>query len=164
MTTSTSRRRFSTRSSVPPTTPSSPRSCRSWVLGWPTPAVPTWPTAATSTLCSGRNRHEKRGLPSEHSTLSCRRAVQGDRAREVLWRRAGMTVATDPGVDFWLQYVAAEGGLHEQTGGATLVLLPETLQERHRQDAEMTVTGDPDIAREDRAMLMTVGHPLLTTA
>ncbi|HEY5880243.1 MAG TPA: hypothetical protein VIU11_15150 [Nakamurella sp.] len=75
-----------------------------------------------------------------------------------------MTTATDPGVDFWLDYVTAEGGLHERVGAASLVVLPEDLQERHRQDAEMTVTADPDVAREDRAMLMTVGHPLLTAA
>lgn len=75
-----------------------------------------------------------------------------------------MTSVIDPGVDFWLDYVTAEGGLHERVGDATLVVLPETLQERHRQDAEMTVTADPDVSREDRAVLMTVGHPLLTSA
>ena len=75
-----------------------------------------------------------------------------------------MTAATDPGVDFWLEYVTAEGGLHERVGAASLVVLPEDLQERHRQDAEMTVTADPDVAREDGALLMTVGHPLLTAA
>ena len=75
-----------------------------------------------------------------------------------------MTTVSDPGVDFWLDYVSAEGGLHERDGAATLVVLPESLQERHGQDAEMTVTADPDVAREDRAMLMTVGHPLLTAA
>jgi len=31
-----------------------------------------------------------------------------------------MTVA-DPGLDFWLQYVSAEGGVHERVGDATLV-------------------------------------------
>ena len=74
-----------------------------------------------------------------------------------------MTVA-DPGLDFWLQYVSAEGGMHERVGDSTLVLLPETLQSRHEQAEDMTVTTDPEIAREDGALLLTAGHPLLAAA
>ena len=54
------------------------------------------------------------------------------RMDELVGGRAVMTVA-DPGLDFWLQYVSAEGGLHERVGDSTLVLLPETLQDRHEQ-------------------------------
>ena len=74
-----------------------------------------------------------------------------------------MTV-TDPGLDFWLQYVTAEGGMHEQVGDTTLVLLPESLQDRHDHSEDMTVTTDPEIAREDGALLLTAGHPLLASA
>lgn len=74
-----------------------------------------------------------------------------------------MTIA-DPGLDFWLQYVSAEGGMHEQIGDSTLVLLPETLQARHEQSEDLTVTTDPEIAREDGALLLTAGHPLLAAA
>ena len=74
-----------------------------------------------------------------------------------------MTVA-DPGLDFWLRYVGAEGGLHERVGDSTLVLLPETLQDRHDQSQEMVVTSVPEIAREDGALLLTAGHPLLMAA
>lgn len=71
---------------------------------------------------------------------------------------------TDPGLDFWLQYVSAEGGMHERVGDSTLVLLPETLQARHEQSEDLTVTTDPEIAREDGALLLTAGHPLLAAA
>ena len=74
-----------------------------------------------------------------------------------------MTVA-DPGLDFWLQYVSAEGGVHERSGDSTLVLLPETLQDRHEQPQDMIVTTDPEVAREDDALLLTAGHPLLAAA
>jgi len=74
-----------------------------------------------------------------------------------------MTVA-DRGLDFWLQYVSAEGGMHERVGDSTLVLLPETLQARHEQSEDLTVTTDPEIAREDGALLLTAGHPLLAAA
>jgi len=74
-----------------------------------------------------------------------------------------MTVI-DPGLDFWLQYVNAEGGVHERVGDSTLVLLPESLQERHEQPQDMVVTTDPETAREDGALLLTVGNPLLAAA
>jgi hypothetical protein len=74
-----------------------------------------------------------------------------------------VTVA-DPGLDFWLQYVSAEGGVHERAGDSTLVLLPETLQDRHEQPEDLTITTDPEIAREDGALLLTAGHPLLSAA
>ena len=74
-----------------------------------------------------------------------------------------MTVA-DPGLDFWLQYVSAEGGVHERLGDSTLVLLPEILQDRHEQPQDMTITTDPEVAREDGALLLTAGHPLLASA
>ncbi|MGS0687758.1 hypothetical protein ACVBEQ_21805 [Nakamurella sp. GG22] len=74
-----------------------------------------------------------------------------------------MTV-TDRGLDFWLQYVSAEGGMHERVGDSTLVLLPEALQARHEQSEDLMVTTDPEIAREDGALLLTAGHPLLAAA
>ncbi len=74
-----------------------------------------------------------------------------------------MTV-TDRGLDFWLQYVTSEGGMHERVGDSTLVLLPEALQARHDQSEDLTVTTDPEIAREDGAVLLTAGHPLLAAA
>ncbi len=70
----------------------------------------------------------------------------------------------DPGLDFWLRYVGAEGGLHERAGDTTLVLLPETLQDRHDHSQDMVVTTDPEIAREEGALLLTAGHPLLMAA
>ena len=74
-----------------------------------------------------------------------------------------MTIA-DPGLDFWLRYVGAEGGLHERVGDSTMVLLPDSLQDRHDQSEDMMVTADPEIAREDGALLLTAGHPLLMAA
>ncbi len=62
------------------------------------------------------------------------------RMDELVGGERHVTVA-DPGLDFWLRYVGAEGGLHERVGDSTLVLLPETLQDRHDQSQEMVVTS-----------------------
>ena len=68
---------------------------------------------------------------------------------------------TDPALDFWLRYVAMEGGMHEPAGDATFVLLPSALSERYRLPDELRVTADPDVARDDGVTLLTHGHPLL---
>ena len=36
--------------------------------------------------------------------------------------------STDGGLDFWLRYVEASGGLTEYSGDTTLVMLPPALQ------------------------------------
>ena len=74
-----------------------------------------------------------------------------------------MTV-DDPGMDFWFRYVNAEGGAYERAGDSTLMLLPDTLQHRHDQPEDLLVTSDPDVAREDGAVLLSAGHPMLAAA
>lgn len=69
---------------------------------------------------------------------------------------------TDPALDFWLRYVAAEGGLHESAGDATYVVLPPALGERYRLPEELRVTADPDVARDEGVTLLALGHPVLT--
>jgi hypothetical protein len=70
----------------------------------------------------------------------------------------------DAGLRFWLDHVAAEGGLWEPAGDSTLVVLPAELASRYRLAEEVTVTHDPDIAREDGVTFLGAGHPVLTQA
>ena len=67
----------------------------------------------------------------------------------------------DSGLRFWLSYVEHCGGLVEAGPGSALVVLPEPLRARLGLAETLTVTGDPEVAREDRAMLLATGHPVL---
>jgi len=70
-----------------------------------------------------------------------------------------MTV--DPSLDFWLRAAEAEGALHESVADASVVLLPPSLQAALDLPEEVTVTADPEVAREDGALLLAPGHPVL---
>ena len=71
-----------------------------------------------------------------------------------------MPLLTDePALSFWLRYAEREGGLLEHQGDHALVLLPERLRRDSDMPEEATVTADPDIAREDGAILLIAGHP-----
>jgi len=69
--------------------------------------------------------------------------------------------STDVGLDFWLRYVEASGGLTELGGDATLVMLPPALQTMLELPEVLQVTADPDVAREDGATFISAGHPAL---
>jgi hypothetical protein len=69
--------------------------------------------------------------------------------------------STDVGLDFWLRYVEASGGLTEFGGDTTLVMLPPALQTMLELPEVLQVTADPDVAREDGATLFSAGHPAL---
>ena len=75
-----------------------------------------------------------------------------------------MTAAADPALGFWLRHVAAAGGLWEPDGDAAYVVLPPPLRDAYRLPEELRVTADPDVAREDGAALLAVGHPVLAGA
>jgi hypothetical protein len=70
----------------------------------------------------------------------------------------------DTGLRFWLRYVQARGGLTEDLGDSSLVVLPSDVQTLLSLPDELVVTGDPDVAREDGAMLLAAGHPILGQA
>jgi hypothetical protein len=70
----------------------------------------------------------------------------------------------DTGLRFWLRYVQDAGGLCEDTGDSAVAVLPEAMQRAYRQPEEMVVTADPDVARDDGAVLLLAGHPLLMHA
>ncbi len=70
--------------------------------------------------------------------------------------------STDVGLDFWLRYVESSGGLTEFGGDTTLVMLPPALQTTLELPEVLRVTGDPDVAREDGATLLSAGHPALS--
>jgi hypothetical protein len=75
-----------------------------------------------------------------------------------------VTARVDPGVGFWLRYVAARGGLAEADGDTHLAVLPAAVREESGFDELVHVTGDPDIAREGTAVLLGAGHPALAAA
>jgi hypothetical protein len=70
----------------------------------------------------------------------------------------------DAGLRFWLDHVTAEGGLWEPDGDCLVVVLPAELAAQYRLAEDLTVTDDPDIAREDGATFLGAGHPVLTEA
>jgi hypothetical protein len=71
-------------------------------------------------------------------------------------------VISDSAVSLWARYVEREGALVETDGPASaLTVLPPDLQARHGLPEVVTVTGDPDAAREDGSVLLAPGHPLL---
>ena len=72
--------------------------------------------------------------------------------------------ATDPALAFWLRYLEASGGLHEDADEQVLVVLPGQLQSTLGLPEEIAVTTDPEVAREDGALLLLPGHPVLDQA
>ena len=70
----------------------------------------------------------------------------------------------DAGAGLWLRYVEDCGGLWEDAGETTIVVLPEALQKEYRHPDELRVTTNPDVAREDGASLLFAGHPWLMQA
>lgn len=70
----------------------------------------------------------------------------------------------DPALKFWLRHVAADGGLWDPAGDSAYVVLPGQLRDAYRLPEELRVTADPDVAREEGAMLLTAGHTILAEA
>ena len=74
-------------------------------------------------------------------------------------------VAThEPALRFWLRFAAREGALVEEAADHAVLVLPEQLQEAAELPEEVAVTSDPDVAREDGAVLLIAGHPELERA
>jgi hypothetical protein len=72
--------------------------------------------------------------------------------------------ARDPHFDFWLEYCERSGALVEaEPARATVVLTPELLDQLHAPEV-ITVTSDPEVAREEGATLMIAGHPYIDQA
>ncbi len=70
-------------------------------------------------------------------------------------------MTTDPSLDFWLRAAESEGALHESVADVSVVLLPPSLQAALDLPEEVTVTADPEVAREDGALLLAPGHQVL---
>lgn len=76
----------------------------------------------------------------------------------------GDLAARDPARRFWLAFAEAEGALWEDAGDKVLLVLPEHLQAALELGEEVAVTFDPDVAREDGALLLVPGHHVLDGA
>ena len=70
----------------------------------------------------------------------------------------------EPALRFWLEWAEQEGALVEDAGDHALLVLPDPLRETAQLPEEVTVTSDPDVAREDGAVLLIPGHPALEGA
>jgi hypothetical protein len=70
----------------------------------------------------------------------------------------------EPALRFWLDFVEAEGGVAEEGPDANLVLLPEHLRAHLDLPEELSVTDDPDVAREEGGLLVIAGQPVLVQA
>ncbi|MGH9281336.1 MAG: hypothetical protein ACRD0S_00195 [Acidimicrobiales bacterium] len=75
-----------------------------------------------------------------------------------------MTVIDDAALGFFADYLAAGGGLFESRDGVVTCLVPEPLGRTLDLPEAITVTADPDASREDGALLLAPGHPLIDTA
>ena len=71
---------------------------------------------------------------------------------------------SDPALRFWLDYVEIEGGLCDVNGDTAFAVLPETVRNRTRLPEEVTVTADPEVARDEGSLLLIPGHPILDQA
>jgi hypothetical protein len=70
----------------------------------------------------------------------------------------------EPALRFWLDFVEAEGGVAEDGADSDLVLLPEHLRSELDLPEELSVTDDPDVARQEDALLVIAGQPVLVQA
>ncbi len=70
----------------------------------------------------------------------------------------------EPGLRFWLHYAEREGALTEEDGDRSLLVLPRSIQDRFGLGATMVATTVPDLAREEGAVLLIPGHPVLEAA
>jgi hypothetical protein len=70
----------------------------------------------------------------------------------------------DPGLRFWLRFTECAGGLCETGGDVALAILPARLQAAFDLPEAVAVTADPDVAREEGALLLLPGHPALDRA
>jgi hypothetical protein len=70
----------------------------------------------------------------------------------------------DPALRFWLDYVEGKGGLCDFDGDKVFAVLPENVRSPIGLTEDVTVTADPEVAREDGAILLIAGHPALDHA
>lgn len=70
----------------------------------------------------------------------------------------------EPALRFWLGWAEQEGALVEDACDHALLVLPDPVQEATELPEEVAVTSDPDVAREDGAVLLIPGHPALERA
>jgi hypothetical protein len=69
-----------------------------------------------------------------------------------------------PALAFWLRTVEFQGGLADPSGDTALVMLPQRLQEQFDLPAELEVTDDPDLARDEGTAFLGAGHPVIARA
>jgi hypothetical protein len=68
------------------------------------------------------------------------------------------------GIDFFVGYAEAEGALAELVPEGAVLVLPEELRSVLSLPEEIGLTEDPETARDDGFLLVTVGHPVLLGA
>ena len=77
---------------------------------------------------------------------------------------SGAATGHEPALRFWLRYAEHEGALIQDGGDRALVVLPDHLQDAAGLEEESVVTAEPDIARDEGAVLLIPGYPALERA
>ena len=70
----------------------------------------------------------------------------------------------DPALTFWRHYAEREGALTDDDGERILMVLPRSMQDRFGLSETIAATSDPGLAREEGALLLIPGHPVLDAA
>lgn len=73
-------------------------------------------------------------------------------------------MSADPALQFWRHYAEREGALTEGDLERMVMLLPRSLCQRFGLSETVTATSDPTLAREEGALLMVPGNPVLDAA
>lgn len=73
-------------------------------------------------------------------------------------------MTADPALRFLADLVEAEGGAAEDRGESAILLLDSGLAERLRIPEELVVTGDPEVAADEGALLVSPGQPVVAEA
>jgi len=70
----------------------------------------------------------------------------------------------EPAFRFWLRYAEREGALAEPRGDHALLVLPRAMQEHLGLPESIAATTDPEVARDEGALLLIPGHPVMDAA
>lgn len=73
-------------------------------------------------------------------------------------------MTADPALRFWLEWAELSGAACDVATDASFVLLPPKLSEEFGLPEEFSVTSEPEVAREDGALLFAAGHPAILQA
>src|SRR6266567_1985677 len=69
------------------------------------------------------------------------------------------SVQPEPALRFWLEALAAEGGIVITSGDPTPVVVPDRWQRLLELPHELSVTADSEVAKESGVLFLAAGEP-----